>query len=75
MLANFDNDKNTLPGVRHTACGAYNAVSEWADHQRTFRGGTVADKLDRQLDSVWFGPSHQLKQAAYRGALELAGAL
>jgi phage/plasmid-like protein (TIGR03299 family) len=73
MLANFDNDRNTLPGVRHTAWGAYNAVSEWADHQKGYRGGTVAEKLDRRLDSVWFGASHQLKQAAYRGALELAG--
>ena len=73
MLDNFDNDKNTLPGVKHTAWGAYNAVSEWADHQRKFRGGSPADKLDRQLDSVWFGQSHQIKQAAYRGALELAG--
>ena len=73
MLDNFDNDRNTLPGVKHTAWGAYNAVSEWADHQRKFRGGSPADKLDRQLDSVWFGQSHQIKQAAYRGALELAG--
>ena len=75
MLDNFDNERNTLPGVKHTAWGAYNAVSEWADHQRKYRGASPADKLDRQLDSVWFGQSHQLKQAAYRGALELAGVL
>jgi phage/plasmid-like protein (TIGR03299 family) len=75
MLGNFDNERNTLPGVKHTAWGAYNAVSEWADHQRKYRGASPADKLDRQLDSVWFGQSHQLKQAAYRGALELAGVL
>jgi phage/plasmid-like protein (TIGR03299 family) len=73
MLGNFDNDRNTLPGVKHTAWGAYNAVSEWADHQRKYRGASSADKLDRQLDSIWFGQSHQLKQAAYHGALELAG--
>ena len=73
LLENFDNERNTLAGVRHTAWGAYNAVSEWADHQRKYRGGSAAEQLDRQLDSVWFGTSHQLKQAAYRGALELAG--
>lgn len=73
MLANFDNERNTLPGVKHTVWGAYNAVSEWADHQRKYRGGDAAEKLDRQLDSVWFGQSHQIKQAAYHGALELAG--
>jgi phage/plasmid-like protein (TIGR03299 family) len=74
MVANFDNDRNTLPGVKHTAWAAYNAVSEWADHQKAQRGKTVEDKLNRRLDSIWFGAAHQLKQAAYHGALELAGA-
>ena len=73
MLANFDNDRNTLPGVRHTAWAAYNAVSEWADHQKATRGSNAAEKLNRRLDSIWFGAAHQLKQAAYHGALELAG--
>ena len=73
MLANFDNERNTLSGMTHTAWAAYNAVSEWADHQRTYRGTTAAEKLDRRLDSVWFGASHQLKQRAYQNALELAG--
>ncbi|HXE54616.1 MAG TPA: DUF932 domain-containing protein, partial [Tepidisphaeraceae bacterium] len=73
MLANFDNERNTLAGIRHTAWAAYNAVSEWADHQRRYRGGDAAEKLNRRLDSVWFGSSHQIKQAAYQGALELAG--
>ena len=72
MLDNFDNDRNTLPGMKHTAWAAYNAVSEWADHQRNYRGLNPAEKLNRRLDSVWFGESHQLKQAAYYGALELA---
>jgi phage/plasmid-like protein (TIGR03299 family) len=73
MLSNFDNDRNTLPGVKHTAWGAYNAVSEWADHQKATRGSNPTEKLNRRLDSVWFGAGHQLKQAAYHGALELAG--
>lgn len=73
MLANFDNDRNTLPGVTHTAWAAYNAVSEWADHQKIHRGGNPAEKMNRKLDSIWFGGAHQVKQAAYHGALELAG--
>jgi phage/plasmid-like protein (TIGR03299 family) len=72
MLVNFDNDRNSLPGMKHTAWAAYNAVSEWADHQRTYRGSNPVEKLNRRLDSVWFGASHQLKQTAYYGALELA---
>ena len=73
MLANFDNERNTLPGMKHTAWAAYNAVSEWADHQRNYRGLDPTEKLNRRLDSVWFGASHQIKQAAYQGALEMAG--
>jgi phage/plasmid-like protein (TIGR03299 family) len=73
MAANFDNPRNTLPGVKHTAWGAYNAVSEWADHQKAYRGKTEADRLDNKLNSIWFGGAHQLKQAAYDGALALSG--
>lgn len=69
MLANFDNDRNSLPGVRHTAWDAYNAVGEWADHQRSHRG---ADKRERRLDSIWFDVSHRLKTLACRGAMALA---
>ena len=29
--------------------------------------------LNRKLDSIWFGGAHQIKQQAYKGALELAG--
>ena len=73
MQANFDNERNTLPGMKHTAWAAYNSVSEWADHQKQYRGDNPADKLNRKLDSIWFGGAHQIKQQAYKGALELAG--
>ena len=73
MLSNFDNDRNTLAGMKHTAWAAYNAVSEWADHQKIHRGSNPAEKMNRKLDSIWFGGAHQVKQAAYHGALELAG--
>lgn len=69
--ANFENDTNTLPGMRHTAWAAYNAVSEWADHQRNFRGRDETVRAENRLNSVWFGASHDLKQKAYRNALAL----
>ena len=71
--ANFEDPANTLPGVRGTAWAAYNAVSQWADHQRQFRGRDDHQRQENRLSSVWFGASHQLKQQAYRGALALAG--
>jgi phage/plasmid-like protein (TIGR03299 family) len=70
---NFNNDTNTLPGVRGTAWAAYNAVSEWADHERQFRGGNDRQRAENRLSSVWFGSSAQIKQRAYGQALELAG--
>ena len=71
--ANFENPRNNLPGIRGTARAAYNAVSEWADHQRTFRGKDDVSRAENRLASVWFGSSNAIKQQAYAQALELAG--
>ena len=70
---NFEDRTNTMPGIRGSVWAAYNAVSEWADHQRTFRGADPLARRQRRLDSIWFGASNQLKQDAWAGALELAG--
>jgi phage/plasmid-like protein (TIGR03299 family) len=72
MESNFTNDTNTLRGMRGSVWAAYNAVSEWADHQRQFRGKSTTARAENRLASVWFGASHQLKQRAYASALELA---
>jgi len=71
---NFENATNTLPGVRGTAWAAYNAVSEWADHQRKVRGANDHARTESRLDSNWFGSSHRIKQQAYSAALQLTGA-
>jgi len=73
LKGNFENERNNLPGIRGTAWSAYNAVSEWADHQRKFRGKDDHARLESRLESIWFGTSHQVKQKAYAGALDLAG--
>jgi len=54
-----------------TAWGAYNAVTEWADHvYPVLQSGEVS--LTRQR-SVLFGSYADLKRRAFAGALELAG--
>src|SRR5262249_19018184 len=73
LLANFDDRTNTLPGVRGTAWAAFNAVSEYVDHQGRTRGRTEAEKADTRLGSIWFGRGDQIKQEAYQAALQLAG--
>ncbi len=37
LQMNLANERNNLPGLSGTVWSAYNAVSEWADHQRKFR--------------------------------------
>jgi phage/plasmid-like protein (TIGR03299 family) len=72
LLDNFVNDKNTLPGVRGTAWGTFNAVSEFADHQRTVRGQSDTQRAENRFLSVVQGPAHELKQQAFEMALALA---
>jgi phage/plasmid-like protein (TIGR03299 family) len=73
FYSNYDNERNVLPGMKHTAWALYNAVSEWADHQRRVRGKGDLARVENRLNSNWFGTSHRIKQAAYYSALELAG--
>lgn len=74
VKANFDNERQTLRGIKHTAWAAYNAVSEYADHSRILRGRTNAEVASNRLNSAWFGTGNSLKQRAYGLALEMATA-
>lgn len=72
LWSNFDNDRNTLPGIRHTVWAAYNAVSEYIDHQSRVTGNSPDSKADNRLGSIWFGTGNRIKQRAYENALALA---
>jgi phage/plasmid-like protein (TIGR03299 family) len=66
---NIEDDRNTMAGVRGTAWAAYNAVSQWHDHQRG-RFATVAES-DARVHSNLFGASQDSKLRAFRTALEV----
>lgn len=66
---NIEDDRNTMAGVRGTAWAAYNAVSQWHDHQRG-RFATVAES-DARVHSNLFGVSQNSKLQAFRVALEV----
>ncbi|QDP63057.1 MAG: hypothetical protein GOVbin1923_50 [Prokaryotic dsDNA virus sp.] len=60
-----------IPGVRGTAWGAYNAVTEFTTHHASVRAGVSKDSPDydrarseRLLDSSWFGSGAKLNQRA-----------
>jgi phage/plasmid-like protein (TIGR03299 family) len=61
IITNYENDP-----ARGTAWGAYNAVSQYADHQKKY------ESADTRLNSAWFGAGNDLKQEAYTAALALA---
>ncbi len=53
-------DRNNLDGMAGTAWSLFNAVVEWADHEKSLRDGV--DELDR----LWFGSVHDIKTTAAR---------
>ena len=54
-----------LATARGTAWGAWNAVTEYADHLRNFRAG------ENRLRSVWFGSSQDIKQRSFDTLLKM----
>lgn len=67
-MTNLDNERNSLESIRGTAWAAYNAVSEYHDHQR---GGNVLTR-EARVHSNHFGTSDIAKRGAFKAALALA---
>ncbi len=54
-----------IVGVRGTAWGLYNAITEYVDHNRTTRGEDETEKRAARLESQWFGSGAKVKQEAF----------
>jgi len=65
---NFENERQTLAGIKGTAWAALNAVTEWHDHERGF---TDEDSAARTRGNL-FGVSHRDKNKALRAVLAIA---
>lgn len=68
-------DRFALPtnegGYKSNVWTAYNAASEWADHELRVTGkGDV--RMERKFRSVLFGSAHSFKETAWANAIELA---
>jgi len=70
---NFENKEQSLDGIRGTAWAAYNAISQWQDHERG-RFKSVQES-DGRVHSNLFGTSHAEKMIAFKYALDLCGTL
>jgi phage/plasmid-like protein (TIGR03299 family) len=67
VTAMFDKGRgNDLPGVKHTAWGAFNAVAEYVDYSRS------TDENDTRAKSILFGSGSRLKQKAWNEAAALS---
>lgn len=58
--------------ARGTLWGAFNAVTEWTNHHRTYKeqdGGNT--RADNKLNSIWFGQSASLMERALQEAHKL----
>jgi phage/plasmid-like protein (TIGR03299 family) len=72
----FEHGKgNDLPGVKGTAWGAFNAVTEWVDYVRSTKGGEDArGRQESRATSLLFGSGALLKQKAWDAAQDLVNA-
>jgi len=71
LLSLFENGRgNDISAIRHSAWTAYNAVTEYADHNRTVKG--VKEDPSNRLKSIWFGTGAELKGRAFDRILEVA---
>jgi phage/plasmid-like protein (TIGR03299 family) len=68
-LVNLEDEKQQIKGIRGTAWAAYNAFSQWSDHERG-RFKDVAES-DARVHSNLFGISHNDKKKAWGAALAL----
>lgn len=69
-VKNLSDEAQTLPGIDGSAWAAYNAISQWHDHERGRFGGV--DVSDARVHSNLWGVSHLAKKVAWKAALALA---
>ena len=62
----------TLDGIRGTAWGAFNAVTEFIDHETKYAGRGVSDTNDVKGTSLIWGAGEARKEAALKSLVKLA---
>ena len=63
--------RQAIPSTRGTMWAAYNAVTQYVDHERPSRGHTTQERDANRLNAAWLGSGAQLKAEALDKALEL----
>lgn len=61
-----------IPGVYGTAYGVYQAVTEWADHNKTVRLVGDRDEKEAKFENAFYGSGSQFKANAFNELLKIA---
>lgn len=64
--------KNQVGGMGGTLWGAFNAVTQWVDHDRGGRGSSQKEQIAARLDQAWFAVGATIKSNAIIEARRLA---
>lgn len=71
-VANLDDARQRIGGIGGTAWAAFNAVTQWTDHERrTRRTDGLPDERSARQYSALFGQGAEVKLAAWDGAVAL----
>lgn len=62
---------NDNPEVKGSLWAAYNAVTEWVDHERGTRGNDDLVRSNNRAKSLMFGSGATIKEKAFHTAVEL----
>ncbi len=71
LIENLSHSTNLVDDMSGTAWAAYNAVSLFADHQKTFNGSDDTARQGSRFTSTLTGTSNRLKQTAFNRAMDL----
>lgn len=61
-----------IAGVRGTAYGLYNALTEWADHEKIVRITQGKTREEARFENAFYGTGAQFKQESFKSLLKLA---
>ncbi len=61
-----------IPGVRGTGYGMYNALTEWADHEKSIRVMGGRNEAEVRFENVFFGTASKFKAACFNEIMKQA---
>ena len=64
ILSAFTDGPQNLPGVKGTAWAAFNAMTQYLDHERSYKGKNTEAKAENRMNSTLFGANSRAKHSA-----------